>query len=360
VDLADEPPSSPLESVTFDPESSLREIEQLAFFGCDSLVSICLPASLQRIDGKSLAGCGLREITIDPGNPFMHVTGRFIMDVNNRSLIHCCVEEEEVRIPSEIETFASSCFAYSDDVRTLLFDEIVHLSVIEDCAFHDSTSLQSICIPASVKSLGSSCFADCRELRVVLFCPGSQLERTGFKAFDTCLSLQSITLPPSLEAIPESCFAFCKSLEEVTLLRNSKLVRIELRAFAECPLLRSIRIPPRVEFVGDCCFSGCASLSNFEFSWPCRLQELLDLPPRWQGPAEIPDSVEILRFVQDPEYPRELSFGRESRLVKVAVRDAEPPQRRRSLPVVSTRSLKALRSNLEFEDMVSQFWPYDP
>jgi hypothetical protein len=37
-----------LEALTFEPHSQLREIDAGAFFGCESLRTLCIPASVER------------------------------------------------------------------------------------------------------------------------------------------------------------------------------------------------------------------------------------------------------------------------------------------------------------------------
>jgi hypothetical protein len=53
---------SPLESVTFEPGSKLRELEDCAFSDCPSLRSICIPKSVQKMDGSCFSDCGIRHI----------------------------------------------------------------------------------------------------------------------------------------------------------------------------------------------------------------------------------------------------------------------------------------------------------
>jgi hypothetical protein len=48
-----------LKSVTFERGSKLRTIDDSVFHRCYSLKSICLPASVESMNGSSLADCGL-------------------------------------------------------------------------------------------------------------------------------------------------------------------------------------------------------------------------------------------------------------------------------------------------------------
>jgi hypothetical protein len=95
------------------------------------------------------------------------------------------------------------------------------------------------------------------------------------------------------------------------------------------------------------------SSNAITFSMPCRLRELLDLPPCWGDFREIPDSVEVLGFTGylGDSYGYTLDFGRESRLVRVtAAKDPRLFAKGNHGPFlrVTSRSLKIFRSDLEF------------
>jgi hypothetical protein len=206
-----------------------------------------------------------------------------------------------------------------------------------------------------VKFIGDRCFQICAALQTVSFDLDSKLSAIGIEVFSHCVALKSISLPSTLQVIGEGCFWYCLKLHAVNFAPDSKLVRIEKSAFNQCSALQSIILPASVEFVGENCFADCRSLSTLTFSSPSHLRELLDLPPLWKDLQEIPDSVEVLGF---PEYPNAagtpmsqpcesiLNFGRESRLAKIARSNGW----RWSFLRASSRSLIAVRSNLEFQE----------
>jgi hypothetical protein len=132
---------------------------------------------LQSIKGESFAGAGLREITIDAANPFLQVTGSFIMDESDHGIVWYFGSDENVTIGSNIEMLCSSCFTCCDVMCTVDFPPNSRVSVICAEAFSECTRLHSINIPAGLTMLGADCFFVCGALVSVLFCPGSQLRR---------------------------------------------------------------------------------------------------------------------------------------------------------------------------------------
>jgi hypothetical protein len=340
------------QTLTFEAGSKLQCIETLAFSGCFSLKSICLPASIKEIGGGAFSESGICEISIEAGNPHFVVSGHFLMDFEQTRVIQYFGCESGLTIPSEIEIFCTHSFSTLTSIATIKFCPGSKNRSIEAMAFGRCGSLRSLCIPASVECIGRECFTLCLSLSVVEFEPGSILREIEDRAFWHCNSLNSIAIPSSVQSLGLRCFMDCYTLQSVRFLPDSKLLRVGESAFALCRRLSSLSIPPLVEFIGKHCFAGCSSLSILPFEPPSRIRALLDLPPRWFGFHPIPDSVEQLAF--QPACPAGehylLTFTYESNLVSLDPSEQRPLTLYRSFVHLSSRSLSAIRANLEFTD----------
>jgi hypothetical protein len=168
--------------------------------------------------------------------------------------------------------------------------------------------------------------------------------------FQGCSSLQSLAVPSSLEVIDEGCFAKCKSHAVVRFELDSKLARIDERAFQDCSSLRSFFVPGRVECIGVGCFVGCSSLTTLDFEHPCNLRELLNLPPRLSELQTIPDSVEVLQILADPNHEVDyvLQFGSESKLAVFQHRPLQGGCQLRCFLRVPGQCSRRFRDGLEF------------
>jgi hypothetical protein len=285
------------------------------------------------------------------------VDGPFLLDFAGVHIIRYFGSEREVIIPGEIEELGCSSFSTSS-VSTVRFGLMSNLSVIGNQAFELCDDIQSITIPSRVRILGQYCFSGCESLQFVSFEPDSQLTIISKRAFECCSALKSIVLPYNLEIIGESCFFNCRGLEAVTFQSGSHLLRIEGWAFQACFSLKSLSFPPLLEFVGGHCFVGSPSFSTLTFSSPSRVRELLDVPALAGGFIEIPDSVEVLQLSQPGGHPDSctLTFGDESGLrgLRAKIKPVGlfgPSVGRFGYFVrVTTRSLKLIRSNLEFDE----------
>jgi hypothetical protein len=340
------------ETITFEPGSQLCEIGGSSFAGCSALKSICLPASVEKINGQSFIDCGLTNIEIESGNKFYHIQGHFVMDLKNSQIVRYFGSASRIDIPDTIEVLDRFSFYSLHSVHHVLFGPNSKLSRIKRRTFAECRGLRSIRIPSFVSRGGQGCFMMCRSLRTVSFCSESRLSRFGDSAFAACL-LESITLPSSVEILGRGCFQACNKLVTIAFAPDSKLRRIEQAAFAGCKSLQGVALPSSVEYVGWFCFANCRAMSSVEFSAPCHLRELMDLPPNWRRLIELPDSLEVLGLwseyvacagcFQMSGYA--VDFGRESKLVRISTRF------KRSYLRVSGRSLKVFRGRLEFDEI---------
>ena len=117
---------------------------------------------------------------------------------------------------------------------------------IDDKAFEDCRSLNSIMIPEGVTSIGNWAFDGCSSLTNVAI-PDS-VTNIGYGAFKNCHNLTSIILPNKLTSIESDTFAGCWNLQSVTL--SSNIERIETGAFFRCTNLKELSIPLGLTSIG--------------------------------------------------------------------------------------------------------------
>jgi hypothetical protein len=338
-----DPGVSQLATVLFEPGSKLRTIGAMAFENCFLLKSICLPVSVEFLDGGAFMECGLSRIDFEPGNAVFHSVGDFVMDLQNIKIIRYFGTDQVVQIADEIEILGPRSFGHCHLVLEVRFSPTSHLHLVDSFAFVSCPDLQSISFPPLLASLNERSFSGCVALRSVSFDAESKLRLICQGAFFGCQSLSSIAIPASVEILEQKCFAECSALAEVSFAPDSKLLRIDSAAFMDCSSLPSLVIPSSVEVIGEWCFRHCSALSSFTFVSPSHCFELDDVPRNCEGLIAIPDAVELLIFYSLPG----VTFGRDSHL-KWVWKYGDRSKVVRCFLQTSSHYLKVFRSDLEF------------
>ena len=187
--------------------TSLKEIEDYAFYNCKALKEIIIPSSVTSIEKYAFYGC--------------------------ESL-------KSINIPNGVTSIGEGAFAYCSLLTSVSIPDSV--TSIGEGAFEDCRSLQSINIPDGVTSIGDCAFYGCETLQSINI-PNS-VSSIGTYAFFKCFSLQSINIPDSVTSIRYSAFFKCRSLE-------------------------TINIPDSVTSIGEWVFYGCGSLNTVSISKSC-------------------------------------------------------------------------------------------
>ena len=208
-------------SVTY----TVTEIDEYAFYYCNNLTSITIPASVTTIGKYAFEASGLTSVII----------------------------------PASVTCIGESVFKQCSSLTSVTFAEGSQLTTIENGAFEE-TGLTTVTIPASMTSIGENVFKKCSSLTSVTFAEGSQLTTIGNGAFQET-GLTSVTIPASVTSIGEIVFKKCSSLTSVTFAEGSQLTTIGNSAFEETGLT-TVTIPASVTSIGNYLFKNCNNLTS--------------------------------------------------------------------------------------------------
>ena len=84
-------------------------------------------------------------------------------------------------------------------------------------------------------------------------------------AFQECNTIQSVTIPDSIIGIGEGAFASCEKLSFVKFGNNAQFKKIGDYVFASCEILINVTIPSSVTTIGEGAFYNCENLSNIYY-----------------------------------------------------------------------------------------------
>lgn len=120
--------------------------------------------------------------------------------------------------------------------------------------------VNNLIIP-KVEKINNYAFYNCRSIQSIEISEGCK--SIGMAAFQNCSNVSNISLPESLTELGSDAFAGCSSLTEVSLSAN--IHSINSGAFRNCPSLNSIDLPTSLTTIGTSAFSHCTSLTEIFF-----------------------------------------------------------------------------------------------
>ena len=224
----------------------VTSIGNSAFEGCRNLINLNIPESVTNIGKSAFSGCeNLKSMNIPEG----------VKKIGNDTFNYC-KNLTSINIPEGVTSIGDSAFNYCQNLTSINIPEGV--TGIGNYAFCSCTSLTSINIPPSVTSIGNYAFEGCRNL-INLNIPEG-VTSIGDSAFYNCQNLTSINIPPSVTSIGNYAFGSCTRLTSINI--PDSVTSIGNYAFRWCTSLISINIPPSVTSIGNYAFSSCIRLTS--------------------------------------------------------------------------------------------------
>ncbi len=212
-----------ISSVTINGNSSIKSIEDRAFYGCRKLKQINIPKSVTNIGKFAFTGC---ESIID-----IDIPGA-VTNIG-MSTFYGCYSLEKVNIPKSVTDIGVAAFSECKALKKINIPGAV--TKIGESAFYDCECLESINIPDLVTSIEES-------------------------TFQCCFKLKSVTIPNSVTSIGKNAFDFCSKLSSLTI--GNSVANIGDKAFARCNSLKTVNIPTAVTSIAANVFEKCSSLTS--------------------------------------------------------------------------------------------------
>lgn len=251
-----------LAAVNFAAGSALETISDYAFAYCDKLARVNIPSGVTNIGNYAFYG---RENT-SVAEPNIPRNAKYIGDY---AFANTKVATYQANSNTEIEYFGEGAFYNCRSLTQLQLPRAVSFTKVPDYAFYGCSGLSGITFNGNVTEIGNYAFYGCTNLSSVTFNQNSSggVTKIGDSAFEKCVKLRnggstSRILPPMLTSLGKRAFYGCESLEQITVPRN--LIAISEEAFAKCVSLNKISYDNNclTDTLGENCFADCTALTT--------------------------------------------------------------------------------------------------
>ena len=311
---------------------SVREIGDMAFYGCPELSAVTLKDGVKNIGAAGFASCPKLETVEVPesletisGDAFYNSSEKLTMfgirgsnaanyawDAGYMFVDLSEMEFEPVEGGLMLTSLSSQAY------NLVLPSRVNGVPVV---AISENVSLgyaERLVLPEHLKAIPGNLNINMYVEEVVM---GDEIREIGAHAFETCIMLREIRLPESLEVIGDYAFYLCLSLGPEIRIPD-KVVSIGEYAFSDCESLETIRLPDSVKDIGEGCFQYDGALK--EIRLPEGLEEIpksafektgletVSIPASVKSVGELAFSESGLKYVLLPaavEYVADRAFS---------------------------------------------------
>ncbi len=249
---------------------AVTEVGHDAFYHCELITSITLPASVTAFGEYAFGKCfSLTSFTVPEGATELSsrcfwndtllasVTLPSSLELINYKAFYNCKSLQSISLPDGLTTIGDQAFYGCTGLQSVSFPN--GLTTLGSAAFYKCSNLLSVDIPSSVNVIDEWCFSQCSNLASVTLHEGT--ETIGYCAFRECTSLTTINYPSTLKEIGDYSFQY-DSLLAIPLILPESLTYLGLLAYGDCHSIVTASLPGSLGEVPGQLFYGCRSLST--------------------------------------------------------------------------------------------------
>ena len=256
-------------NVSFDNCTSLKTINDEAFFGCYGIESIDLPQSVEYVGRDAFTETSAYYDFIDSSLDAADGENKFKIVGDGVLLwVYVAKDQTSIVIPDGVKTIAGgACSGWNSPIVYSDVENSDNSEAIK-VRYRITYNITSLTIPEGVERIGSNAFY--RLIAVPSVTIPDSTEIIDSQAFYQCGSIESIKLGKGVKSIGTFAFAIT-SIKNITLPEG--LESIDSSAFSQCDMLERIVIPRSVSYIGAAIVdSGCTAFSSLYISPEFRAQ----------------------------------------------------------------------------------------
>lgn len=162
-------------------ELKVSQIADSAFYSCDSLTELHIPATVNQFGMFAVDHCfSLTQITVDKGNTTFRSDSGILFSADGQKLV-CCpagLEIDSLIVPEEVNEIAPAAFSTCKCISVIVLPK--GLKVIEPYTFQGCWGLYDVVFPETIETIRTYAFY--RTILQFLFFPASlkEIESNAF------------------------------------------------------------------------------------------------------------------------------------------------------------------------------------
>jgi hypothetical protein len=237
---------------------TVTAIDMYAFYGCDGIISVSIPGTVNTIGD----------------NAFQHCSGLISVNIPASVVNFGSYVFSGTALPDPI--YKDSVFVYMPDTATGVYTIPAQITHICGGAFYQCASLTHVILHNSVNSIGPGAFLECDGLtqpiynntlfaRLPVSYSGSYTIPDGIttvcaSSFTSTFGLTELIMPNSVTSMGNGAVSGCTSLTSVIL--SGALTKIPGFAFMRCTALSTITLPASINSIGNMAFFNCTAMDS--------------------------------------------------------------------------------------------------
>lgn len=248
-------------------------INPYTFAGGESITSVSIPNTINRIETKAFVGCkNLKRAIFASVNALCHIT---FADKEANPLYYAhhlyvsgsASEVYTIEIPTGVTSISKAAFAGANEIMKLVVPASV--TTIGDDAFFNFGKHLTVDYP-SIETLTSMQYGNSSSnpisIAEIFSVNGQEVTSVEFisdvhpYALAGAKWLEQVRLSNDVSTIGESAFNACTKLEDVII--SADLLTIGQDAFKGCSKLSNITLPTNLQSIGTGAFRDCTSLGS--------------------------------------------------------------------------------------------------